>query len=258
MKVVIFAGGLGTRLAEETDTRPKPMVEIGGKPILWHIMKIYSHYGFDDFIICLGYKGYVIKEYFMNYFLHNADITIDLGNNSMEVLGSKSESFKVTLLDTGLYTKTAGRLKQVKKYIGEEDFMLTYGDGVADIDIRSLLEFHRLHKKIATVTAVQLDARFGGMELDESGEVISFREKAKDEGKWINAGFFVLSPAVFKYLDHDVSNVMWEDAPLEQLTRDDELVAYRHHGFWKCMDALRDKIELEELWQNNKAKWKLW
>lgn len=258
MKVVIFAGGLGTRLAEETDARPKPMVEIGGKPILWHIMKIYSHYGFDDFIICLGYKGYIIKEYFMNYFLHNSDISIDLGNNSMQVLGSKSEAFKVTLLDTGLHTKTAGRLKQVKKYVGQEDFMLTYGDGVADIDIGALLEFHRSHSKIATVTAVQLDARFGGMELIENGEVVSFREKAKDEGKWINAGFFVLSPAVFEYLDHDVSKVMWEDAPLEQLTRDDELVAYRHHGFWKCMDALRDKLELEALWQNNKAKWKLW
>ncbi|MBX3242474.1 MAG: glucose-1-phosphate cytidylyltransferase [Chitinophagaceae bacterium] len=258
MKVVIFAGGLGTRLAEETDARPKPMVEIGGKPILWHIMKIYSHYGFDDFIICLGYKGYVIKEYFMNYFLHNADITIDLGNNSMQVLGSKSEAFKVTLLDTGLHTKTAGRLKQVQQYVGDESFMLTYGDGVANININELLQFHRSHKKLATVTAVQLDARFGGMELSKSGEVVSFREKSKDEGKWINAGFFVLKPDVFKYLDYDVNNVMWEDAPLEDLTRDDQLVAYRHSGFWKCMDALRDKIELNELWNNGRAPWRVW
>lgn len=258
MKVVIFAGGLGTRISEETDTRPKPMVEIGGKPILWHIMKIYSHYEFNDFIICLGYKGYVIKEYFMNYFLHNSDISIDLGNNSMQVLGSKSEAFKVTLLDTGLHTKTAGRLKQVQKYVGDEDFMLTYGDGLADINLNELLHFHHSHNKIATVTAIQLDARFGGMELNKNGDVVSFKEKSKDEGKWINAGFFVLKPGVFKYLDYDVSNVMWEYTPLENLTKDDQLVAYRHNGFWKCMDALRDKIELNELWDNGKAPWKIW
>ncbi len=258
MKVVIFAGGLGTRLAEETDTRPKPMVEVGGKPILWHIMKIYSRYGFDDFIICLGYKGYIIKEYFMNYFLHNADISIDLGNNSMQVLGSKSEAFKVTLVDTGLHTKTAGRLKQVRSYVGDNDFMLTYGDGVADIDIRSLVDYHQSHNKIATVTAVQLDARFGGMELGHDGSVVAFKEKAKDEGRWINAGFFVLKSEVFRYLDYDVSNTMWEDAPLENLTKDNQLLAYQHKGFWKCMDALRDKIELEELWQTNKAQWKIW
>jgi len=258
MKVVIFAGGLGTRISEETDTRPKPMVEIGGKPILWHIMKIYSHYGLNDFIICLGYKGYVIKEYFMNYFLHNSDISIDLGNNSMQVLGSKSEAFKVTLLDTGLYTKTAGRLKQIQQYIGDEDFMLTYGDGVANVNINELLQFHQSHSKIATVTAVRLDARFGGMELSKSGDVVSFKEKSKDEGKWINAGFFVLKSGVFKYLDYDVSYTMWEDAPLEHLTKDDQLVAYRHKGFWKCMDALRDKIELNDLWDDGKAPWKIW
>ncbi len=258
MKVVIFAGGLGTRISEETDTRPKPMVEIGGKPILWHIMKIYSHYGFNDFIICLGYKGYVIKEYFMNYFLHNADISIDLGNNSMEVLGSKSEAFKVTLLDTGLHTKTAGRLKQVQQYVGDEDFMLTYGDGVADIDLNELLHFHRTQNKVATVTAIQLEARFGGMELNRDGSVGAFKEKSKDEGKWINAGFFVLKPEVFRYLDNDVTNMMWEDAPLENLTKDNELVAYKHTGFWKCMDALRDKLELEDMWQHNRAQWKIW
>jgi len=258
MKVVIFAGGLGTRISEETDARPKPMVEIGGKPILWHIMKMYSHYGFNDFIICLGYKGYVIKEYFMHYFLHNSDITIDVASNKMEIHGSTSEAFKVTLVETGAETKTAGRLQGVKKYIGNEDFMLTYGDGVSDVKIDKLLDYHKAHGKIATVTAVQLDARFGGMDLATNGEVVSFREKVKDESKWINAGFFVLRPEVFKYLEKDMSDMMWEDEPLERLTDDNELVAYRHIGFWKCMDALRDKIELEALWQNNEAKWKLW
>ena len=258
MKVVIFAGGLGTRISEETDTRPKPMVEIGGKPILWHIMKIYSAYGFDDFIICLGYKGYVIKEYFMNYFLHNSDICIDLGNNKTEILGSKSESFKVTLVDTGQNTKTAGRLKQVQKYLDGEDFMLTYGDGVCDVNLKDLKEYHQSHGKIATVTAVQLDARFGGMDLGPDGDVISFREKAKDETKWINGGFFVLKPQVFEYLEGDMNNTMWEDEPLEKLTNDGQLTAFRHKGFWKCMDALRDKIELESLWHSNQAKWKIW
>ncbi|UEG49046.1 glucose-1-phosphate cytidylyltransferase [Ferruginibacter lapsinanis] len=258
MKVVIFAGGLGTRISEETDTRPKPMVEIGGMPILWHIMKIYSHYGFNDFVVCLGYKGYVIKEYFMNYFLHNSDITIDVANNTMEVHGSKSEKFKVTLVETGQNTKTAGRLKQVEKYVGNNDFMLTYGDGVCDVDIDELIRFHKAHNKIATVTAVQLEARFGGMEINQSGEVDAFREKAKDEGKWINAGFFVLKPEVFKYLQGDMSDMMWEEDPLEKLTTDKELIAFQHRGFWKCMDALRDKMEFEELWKTNNAKWKVW
>jgi glucose-1-phosphate cytidylyltransferase len=258
MKVVLFAGGLGTRISEETDVRPKPMVEIGGKPVLWHIMKTYSHYGFNDFIICLGYKGYVIKEYFMNYFLHNSDITIDLAHNKMEIHDTSAEAFKVTLVETGLDTKTAGRLKKVQKYIGNENFMLTYGDGVCDINIDSLLAFHKLHNKIATVSAIQMDARFGGMDLAANGQVVSFREKAKDESKWINGGFFVLKPEVFNYLDGDVSDMMWEDEPLEKLTNDQQLVAYQHKGFWKCMDALRDKIELEELWKTNNAKWKVW
>ncbi len=258
MKVVIFAGGLGTRISEETDVRPKPMVEIGGKPILWHIMKSYSYYGFNDFIICLGYKGYVIKEYFMNYFLHNSDISIDLGNNKMEILGTKSDNFKVTLVDTGLNTKTAGRLQQVKKYIGNESFMLTYGDGVCDVDILKLLDFHTSHKKTATVTAIQLDARFGGMDLSENADVISFKEKAKDEGKWINGGFFILNPTIFNFLEGDMNNMMWEDEPLEKITAAGELKAFKHVGFWKCMDALRDKIELEELWQSGQAKWKKW
>ena len=258
MKVVLFAGGLGTRISEETDARPKPMVEIGGKPILWHIMKIYSQYGFNEFIICLGYKGYIIKEYFMNYFLHNSDITIELGNNKVEIHGSSSESFKVTLVETGLNTKTAGRLKQVQKFVGNEDFMLTYGDGVSDVNMKSLLAFHKQNKKIATVTAVQMDARFGGMDLADNGDVVSFREKAKDESKWINSGFFVLKPEVFNYLEGDMNNMMWEDEPLERLTNDNQLAAYRHKGFWKPMDALRDKLELESLWQTNQAKWKIW
>jgi glucose-1-phosphate cytidylyltransferase len=258
MKVVIFAGGLGTRISEETDARPKPMVEIGGKPILWHIMKIYSQYGFNEFIICLGYKGYIIKEYFMHYFLHNSDITIELGNNKVDILGTNTESFKVTLVDTGVNTKTAGRLKQVKKYLGNEDFMLTYGDGVSDVDIKKLLSFHKQHGKIATVTAVQLDARFGGMDVAGSGEVVSFREKAKDESKWINGGFFVLKPGVFDYLEGDMNEMMWEDEPLERLTENNQLAAYQHKGFWKCMDALRDKLELEALWQSGQAKWKIW
>ena len=258
MKVVLFAGGLGTRISEETDTRPKPMVEIGGKPVLWHIMKMYSHYGFNDFIICLGYKGYVIKEYFMNYFLHNADLTIDLANNKVEFHNSNSEAFKVTLVETGLDTKTAGRLQKVKKYLDNEDFMLTYGDGVCDVDLGELLKFHKKHDRIATVTSVQLEARFGGMDLANDGSVTSFREKAKDESKWINGGFFVLKPEIFKYLDADMTDMMWEDEPLEKLTENNQLVAYQHKGFWKPMDALRDKIELESLWQTGQAKWKKW
>jgi glucose-1-phosphate cytidylyltransferase len=258
MKVVLFAGGLGTRLSEETDVRPKPMVEIGGKPIIWHIMKLYSHYGFNDFVICLGYKGYMIKEFFMNYFLHTSDITIDIGNNKVEVHSTNAESFKVTLVETGLTTKTAGRLKKVQPYIGNEDFMLTYGDGVGNINLNELLAFHKTHHKIATVTAVQLEARFGGMDLNMNDEVVAFREKAKDESKWINAGYFVLKPEVFNYLEGDMSEMMWEDEPLEKLAIDNELAAYRHFGFWKPMDALRDKIELETLWNTNEAKWKVW
>ncbi len=258
MKVVIFAGGLGTRIAEETDTRPKPMVEIGGKPILWHIMKIYSHYGFNEFIICLGYKGFLIKEYFMQYYLHNSDITIELGSNKLDVHYTNTDPFKVTLVDTGFSTKTAGRLKRVRQYVGDEDFMLTYGDGVSDVDLDALLKFHRSHGKLATVTAVQPEARFGGMLLAPDGMVSNFKEKPKGDGKWINGGFFVLRPEVFSYLDGDVDNIMWEDSPMEQLSVDGQLMAYKHNGFWKPMDAMRDKLELEALWQNNQAKWKLW
>jgi glucose-1-phosphate cytidylyltransferase len=221
-------------------------------------MKIYSQYGYNDFIICLGYKGYVIKEYFMNYFMHNADITVDLGNNKVEIHDTNAEAFKVTLVETGLNTKTAGRLKQVQKYIGDEDFMLTYGDGVSDINIHDLIAFHKSHNKLATVSAVQMDARFGGMDLGTEGKVVSFKEKAKDDSKWINGGFFVLKPAIFKYLEGNMNEMMWEEEPLEKLTNDQQLVAFQHKGFWKCMDALRDKLELEELWKNNTAKWKVW
>ncbi len=258
MKVVIFAGGLGTRISEETEIRPKPMVEIGGRPILWHIMKIFSSYGFNEFIICLGYKGYLIKEYFMHYYLHNSDITIELKSNNVEVHSTEAESFKVTLVDTGLTTKTAGRLKKVQKYIGEEDFMLTYGDGVSDVNVEQLLSFHKSHGKIATVTAVQPEGRFGSMEILDNGIVDHFREKPKGDDKWINGGFFVLKSDVFKYLEGNMEDVMWEDAPMQQLAIDHQLVAYQHQGFWKCMDAMRDKIELEALWQNKNAQWKIW
>lgn len=258
MKVVIFAGGLGTRLSEETDVRPKPMVEIGGKPMLWHIMKFYSSYGFNEFVICLGYKGYVIKEYFMHYYLHNSDITIELKSNKLDVHYTNAESFTVTLVETGLETKTAGRLKQVKKYIGDEDFMLTYGDGVSNINLDALLKFHKEHGKIATVSAVQPEGRFGSMEILHNGTVDHFKEKPKGDDKWINGGFFILKPEVFSYLEGDMKNVMWEEQPMIQLANDHQLMAYRHQGFWKCMDAMRDKIELESFWQNNNAQWKTW
>lgn len=257
MKVVIFAGGLGTRISEETEIRPKPMVEIGGKPIIWHIMKMYGSFGFDDFIVCLGYKGYVIKEYFMHYYMHNSDVTIELKNNKVDVHYSTAEAFKVTLVDTGLNTKTAGRLKRVQKYIGNEDFMLTYGDGVADVDLNSLLKFHKSHGKIATVTAVQPEGRFGSMDINDLGIVEQFKEKPKGDDKWINGGFFVLKPQVFNYLKVDADDIMWEDEPMQKLANDHQLAAFQHQGFWKCMDAMRDKIELETLWQTN-PKWKTW
>lgn len=257
MKVVIFAGGLGTRISEETEIRPKPMVEIGGRPIIWHIMKMYSSFGFNDFVVCLGYKGYVIKEYFMHYYMHNSDVTIELKNNNVDVHNSAAEAFRVTLVDTGLNTKTAGRLKRIQKYIGNEDFMLTYGDGVANVDLNELLKFHQSHNKIATVTAVQPEGRFGSMEINDDGIVDHFKEKPKGDDKWINGGFFILKPEVFKYLEGDMDEVMWEEAPMQKLAMDHQLAAYQHQGFWKCMDAMRDKIELEALWQTN-PKWKTW
>lgn len=257
MKVVIFAGGLGTRISEETEIRPKPMVEIGGRPIIWHIMKMYSSFGFNDFIVCLGYKGYVIKEYFMHYYMHNSDLTIELKNNNVDIHSSAAEAFRVTLVDTGLNTKTAGRLKRIQKYVGNEEFMLTYGDGVANVNLSELLKFHQSHNKIATVTAVQPEGRFGSMEINDDGIVDHFKEKPKGDDKWINGGFFVLKPEVFDYLEGDMDEVMWEEAPMQKLATDHQLSAYQHQGFWKCMDAVRDKIELEALWQTN-PKWKTW
>ncbi len=259
MKVVIFAGGKGTRISEESHLRPKPMIEVGGKPILWHIMKSYAEYGHNEFIICLGYKGYMIKEYFLNYHFHNADVTVDLSDNSVEVHKSKSENFKVTLVDTGLETMTAGRLKRIEPYIDKnEDFMLTYGDGVADIDLDKELSFHKNHGKICTMAIVQPGSRFGVLDMDENNVVRNFIEKPKEDGAWINGGFFILKPEVFQYLkDYDADPIMWEAKPLDDLTKTGELVAYKHHGFWKCMDTMRDNHDLNKMW-DDKPKWKNW
>lgn len=258
MKVVILAGGLGTRLMEETEARPKPMVEIGGKPMLWHIMKIYEKYGYNDFVICLGYKAAYIKEYFLNYYIHNSDISIELAKNKVEVHYSSSESFKVTLIDTGLNTNTAGRIKKIKSYVGNETFMLTYGDGVSDIDIGKLVQFHREKGKLVTLTSIQVPGRYGNIEVDENGKVNYFQEKPEGDGMWINGGFFVLEPGIFDYLKGEVDAIQWEKGPLLEISKNGQLVAYKHKGFWKCMDALRDRMELEELWNNGNAKWKVW
>lgn len=258
MKVVIFAGGFGTRLMEETEARPKPMVEIGGKPILWHILKMYEYYGYNDFIICLGYKASLIKEYFYNYYLHNSDVTIELSNNNIKVHYSETEAFKVTLIDTGLHTNTAGRLKRIQKYVNDETFMLTYGDGVANIDFNELLTFHKSHGRLATLTSVQVPGRFGNLEINDFGEVGSFIEKPAGDGMWINGGFFVLESGVFKYLEENMDEIQWEKGPLVEIATDNQLAAYKHYGFWKCMDALRDRVELEEMWNTGKAHWKTW
>lgn len=258
MKVVIFAGGLGTRLMEETEARPKPMVEIGGKPILWHIMKIYEHYGFNDFLICLGYKAQMIKEYFLNYYLYNSDVTIELEKNKVDVHFSNTESFKVTLIDTGLHTNTAGRLQRVQKYIGNETFMLTYGDGVSDVNIDELIKFHRKSGKLATLTSIQVPGRFGNLETSDDGLVKNFQEKPDGDGMWINGGFFVMESGIFDYLKGDMDDIQWEKKPLAEIASDGQLAAYRHHGFWKAMDAMRDRIELEALWNSGKSPWKIW
>ena len=254
MKVVILAGGLGTRISEESHLKPKPMIEIGGKPMLWHIMKIYSHYGINDFVICLGYKGYVIKEYFANYFLHMSDVTFDMERNQMEVHQRHAEPWRVTLIDTGQDTMTGGRLKRVREYVGNETFCFTYGDGVTDLDIGEVVEFHRRHGKAATVTAIQPPGRYGALNIDRN-EVRSFQEKPAGDGAWINGGFFVLEPAVFDYLDGDQTS--WEAQPLQKLADDGQLMSFQHLGFWQAMDTLREKNHLEELW-NTSPPWKVW
>ncbi len=256
MKAVILAGGLGTRLSEETLVKPKPMVEIGGKPLLWHIMKIYSAYGINDFIICCGYKGYMIKEYFANYFMHMSDITFDLANNKMHVHHKRAEPWRVTLVDTGESAMTGGRLLRVREYLKEDaEFFFTYGDGVADIDVAKTLSFHRKHGKLATLSAMCPPGRFGALTIKKN-VVCSFREKPKREGAIINGGFFVLSPAVIDLIEND--NIVWEQQPLESLAAKGELMAYQHDGFWQPMDTLRDKNMLEELWQSGSAPWKVW
>lgn len=257
MKVVLLAGGLGTRLSEETDLKPKPMVEIGGKPILWHIMKMYSHYGFDDFIVCCGYKGFLIKEYFYHYYMHVSDVTIDMATNSIEYHATKAEPWKITLVDTGLSTMTGGRLARVRNYLDNEAFMLTYGDGVCDVDIKDLVEYHKKSGKLATLTAVQTAGKFGSLKIDEASAIRAFEEKPRGDGAWINGGFFVLEPGVFDHINGGDSTI-WEREPLEALARDGQLGAYKHSGFWKPMDTLRDKIELEDMWGKGKAPWKKW
>lgn len=255
MKAVILAGGLGTRLSEETTIRPKPMVEIGGKPILWHIMKTYAAHSVTDFIVCCGYKGYMIKEYFANYFLHMSDVTFDLANNRMDVHQNSVEPWKVTLVDTGEHTNTGGRLKRVRKYLGEEPFCMTYGDGVGNMDITGLIAFHVRRGKLATLTATQQPGRFGGLSLN--GEAVrGFQEKPEGDGSWINGGYFVLSPKVLDYIEGDAT--LWERGPLQALAADGELSAFQHHGFWQPMDTLREKNLLEDLWQSGSAPWKVW
>lgn len=257
MKVVILAGGFGTRISEESHLRPKPMIEIGEKPILWHIMKIYSYYGFNEFIICLGYKSHMIKEFFADYYLHTSDVTFDLSKNEMEVHNNYSEPWKVTLVDTGLNTFTGGRIKRVAEYLPkDEPFMLTYGDGVSDVNLRELLEFHKSNKKLATITAVNLAGRFGVLDIGDNQQISHFAEKTKEDGGWINGGFMVLEPGVLDYLEGD--ETIFERGPLENLAKDGELMAYKHHGYWQCMDTKRDHDLLERLWGENEAPWYIW
>ncbi len=256
MKVVILAGGFGTRLSEETDIKPKPMVEIGGKPILWHIMKNYSSHGFNEFVILLGYKGYVIKEFFSNYFLHQSDVTFDLANNSMEVHQNESEPWKVTLLDTGLSTLTGGRIKRAKDYIDDDDFLLTYGDGLSDVDIAKTVEFHKSHGKNITMTAVQPAGRYGALDIKADNSISSFKEKPKGDGAWINGGFFVCKSEVLDYIDGD--STTFEQEPLTDLAAEGQLMSFKHDGFWECMDTLRDKTNLCQLWDSDQAPWKRW
>ena len=255
MKAVILAGGLGTRISEESAARPKPMIEIGGMPVLWHILKIYSHHGINDFVICLGYKGYLIKEYFANYFLHMSDVTFDMSTNQVEVHHKHAEPWRVTLVDTGAETQTGGRLKRVADYIGDQTFCFTYGDGVANVDIAKLVEFHRSNGTLATMCAVQPPGRFGALDI-QGQRITRFEEKPSGDGSWINGGFFVLEPGVMSFLGGD--HTVWERDPLESLAKSGQLSAYAHDGFWQPMDTLRDKVKLEALWQNGNAPWKVW
>ncbi|MDH4479602.1 MAG: glucose-1-phosphate cytidylyltransferase [Rhodoferax sp.] len=257
MKVVILAGGFGTRISEESHLKPKPMIEIGGRPILWHIMKTYSFYGYNDFIICLGYKGYHIKEYFEHYFLHESDVTFNFGMQSERVIHEHSaEPWRVTLVNTGLETMTGGRVKKIQKYVGNEPFMLTYGDGVADVNVNDLVSYHQKNRKLATVTAIQPSGRFGSLDLSPTNQVLGFEEKPKGDGSWINGGFFVLEPGVFDYIEGDQS--VFEEAPLENLAKNGQLTAFKHQKFWQPMDSMRDKNKLNELWDAGKAPWKVW
>jgi glucose-1-phosphate cytidylyltransferase len=256
MKVVILAGGLGSRLSEETSLKPKPMVEIGGRPILWHIMKLYSYYGFDEFVICLGYKGYVIKEYFINYCLHMSDVTVDIRKNTIDIHQNFAEPWNVSLIDTGESTQTGGRIKRIQSYVNDDPFMMTYGDGVSDIDINKLTKFHSKNKKLITMTAVQQPGRFGSLIINTTGEVESFVEKPLGDGAWINGGFFVMEPEIFDFIADDRTS--FEREPLETLTRERKMAAYKHSGFWLAMDTIRDKNALEALWNSGKAPWKVW
>lgn len=256
MKVLLLAGGFGTRLSEETDLKPKPMVEIGGQPIIWHIMKMYSYYGFNDFVILLGYKGFIIKEYFANYYMHQSDVTFDISNGKMEVHNNTSEPWKVTLLDTGLNTMTGGRIKRAKKFIDDKPFMLTYGDGVSDVNIKDLVKFHRKANTKATLTAIQPAGRFGALDIKANHIINKFVEKPAGDGSWINGGFMVCEPEMLDVIESD--NTVLEQEPLKTLAKNGELSAFYHSGFWQCMDTLRDKIALNELWENNKAPWRAW
>jgi glucose-1-phosphate cytidylyltransferase len=256
MKVVILAGGFGTRLSEETTLKPKPIVEIGSMPIIWHIMKIYSSYGFNDFVICLGYKGYMIKEYFANYMLHNSDVTIDVKNNQMTMHKNTAEDWKITLIDTGLNSMTGGRIKRIKQYVNNETFMLTYGDGVSDVNIKELVAFHKAHGKKLTVTSVIPSGRFGSLSIGDANLVLGFEEKPRGEQGVINGGFFVCEPDVFDYIEND--STIWEREPMESLAKERQMVAFKHDGYWQCMDTVRDRQLLESEWNSDKAKWKVW
>ena len=258
MKVVILAGGLGTRISEESHLKPKPMIGIGEYPIIWHIMKYYSEFGFNDFVICCGYKSYVIKEYFSAYYMYNSDVTFDFtSENSMTIHNSVVEPWKVTLAETGMMTQTGGRIKKIQRYVGNETFMMTYGDGVSDVDLNALLKSHRESGAVATMTAIQPGSRFGVLDIEENGMISKFSEKAKEDGNWINGGFMVLEPEIFNYLDED-DQLVFERKPLEKLALEGKLNSYKHHGYWQCMDTLRDKMNLEKIWASGKAPWKIW